>query len=39
VAGFYSVQLTQLADTFVALHAAGRLRQYGDVVYTGQLPP
>jgi hypothetical protein len=39
VRGFYSVQMTQLVDTFARLQAAGQLRRYADLVGTGQLPP
>ena len=39
VPGFYSVQMTQLVDTFARLHAEGQLRRYGDLVATGQVPP
>ena len=39
VSGFYSVQLTQLVDSFVALRASRRLNSYYDVVSLGLLPP
>jgi hypothetical protein len=39
VAGFYSVQMTQLVDTLVAMHARGQLRSYGELVTAGFVPP
>lgn len=39
VNGYYSVQMIQRVDTFVALRAAGRLRTYFDLVSLGVVPP
>jgi hypothetical protein len=39
VRGYYSVQMTQLVDTFAALRAARRLNSYGEVVSVGLIPP
>jgi hypothetical protein len=39
VNGYYSVQMTQLVDTFASLRAARRINGYGDVVSLGLLPP
>ena len=39
VTNYFSVQLTQLVDTFAALRASGRLVSYVDVVTLGLLPP
>jgi hypothetical protein len=39
VNGYYSVQMTQLVDSFAALRASRRLNSYYDVVSLGLLPP
>jgi hypothetical protein len=39
VSGYYSVQMTQLVDTFAALLASRRLNTYYDVVSLGLIPP
>ena len=39
VNGYYSVQMTQLVDSFAALRASRRLNGYYDVVSLGLLPP
>jgi hypothetical protein len=39
VNGYYSVQMTQLVDSFAALRASRRLSGYYDVVSLGLLPP
>ena len=39
VSGYYSVQMTQLVDSFAALRASRRLNGYFDVVSLGLLPP
>jgi hypothetical protein len=39
VAGHYSVQMTQLVDSFAALTRAGRIKGYYDLVSLGLLPP
>lgn len=37
--GFYSMQMTQLVDTFAALRASRKLNSYFDLVSVGILPP
>jgi hypothetical protein len=37
--GFYSIQMTQLVDSFAALRASRRLNSYYDLVSLGILPP
>jgi hypothetical protein len=39
VNGYYSVQMTQSVDSFVALNRAGRLEGYGSLVSLGLIPP
>ena len=39
VSGYYSVQMTQLVDSFAALRASRRLNGYYEVVSLGLLPP
>jgi hypothetical protein len=39
VAGFHSVQMVQLADTFAVLTRTRRFNNYPDLVNTGLLPP
>jgi hypothetical protein len=39
VSGYYSVQMTQLVDSFAALSRSGRLTGYGNLISLGLLPP